>query len=39
MVNEGSIRNVDVLIKNERIEKIAARITRIDTNYLFNGIT
>jgi dihydroorotase len=33
MVNEGSIRNVDVLIKNERIEKIGSRITPNDGNY------
>jgi len=32
IVNEGSIRQGDVLIKNGRIEKIETRITRIDTN-------
>lgn len=33
MVNEGRIRNVDVLIVNERIEKIEPKITAINTNY------
>lgn len=33
MVNEGSITPVDVLISKERIEKIATRITRIDSNF------
>jgi dihydroorotase len=32
IVNEGSIRQGDVLIKNGRIEKIETRITQIDTN-------
>jgi len=32
-VNEGSIQTVDVLISNERIEKIEPRITEIDSNY------
>jgi dihydroorotase len=33
VVNEGRIQTADVLISNERIEKIESRITRIDTNY------
>jgi dihydroorotase len=33
MVNEDSIQNVDVLISNERIEKIEPRITRINPNH------
>lgn len=32
-VNEGSIQTVDVLISNERIERIEPRITQISTNY------
>jgi dihydroorotase len=32
IVNEGSIQQGDVLIKNGRIEKIGTRITRIETN-------
>ena len=38
VVNEGSIQTADVLIKNGRIEKIALRITLIDTNLIeING--
>ncbi len=33
VVNEGKIRNADVLITNGRIERIDPLITRIDTNY------
>jgi len=33
IVNEGSIQQGDVLIKNGRIEKIQTRIARIDSNY------
>lgn len=33
VVNGGSIQNVDVLISNERIEKIEPRITQIDSNF------
>jgi len=33
VVNEGQIRNADVLITNGRIERIDPLITRIDTNY------
>jgi dihydroorotase len=33
MVNEGSIQNVDVLISNERIEKIESQISGIESNY------
>ena len=32
VVNEGSIKNADVLISNGHIEKIQPRITQIDTN-------
>jgi dihydroorotase len=32
VVNEGSIRNADVLISNGRIEKIQSQITQTDTN-------
>ncbi len=32
IVNEGQIKNADVLLSNERIEKIAPSITRTDTN-------
>lgn len=32
IVNEGSIRDADVLLNGERIEKIESRITQIDTN-------
>jgi dihydroorotase len=32
-VNEGRVQHVDVLISNERIEKIESRITPTDTNY------
>jgi dihydroorotase len=38
MVNEGSIQNVDVLISNERIEKIQSQISGINSDYLeING--
>ncbi len=46
VVNEGTIKNADVLISNGRIEKIASQITQIDTDcieinaegkYLFPG--
>ena len=38
VVNEGMITTADVLIANERIEKIEPLITRIDTNYIeING--
>lgn len=38
VVNEGAIFIADVLIKNGHIEKIAPRITRIDTNVIeING--
>lgn len=38
VVNEGSIRTADVLIKNGRIEKIGPRITPINTNTIeING--
>ena len=33
VVNEGQIRNADVLITNGRIEKVASRITPIGSNY------
>jgi dihydroorotase len=33
IVNEGRIQTADVLIANERIERIDARITQTDTNY------
>ena len=33
VVNEGKIQTADVLISNERIEKIESRITRIESNY------
>jgi dihydroorotase len=33
MVNEGSIQNVDVLISNERIEKIQSQISGIESDY------
>ena len=33
VVNEGQIRNADVLITNGRIEKIESRITQIGSNY------
>jgi dihydroorotase len=33
IVNEGSIRQGDVLIQNGRIEKVETRITQIETNY------
>jgi dihydroorotase len=32
VVNEGSIKNADVLISNGRIEKVETRITQIDSN-------
>ena len=34
VVNEGSIKNADVLISNGRIEKIQSRITQINTNVI-----
>jgi len=34
VVNEGSIRNADVLISNGHIEKVQSRITEIDTNVI-----
>src|SRR5215212_9056076 len=33
MVNEGSISNVDVLISNERIEKIGPKISSIKSDF------
>src|SRR5215213_4510687 len=33
IVNEGTIQTLDILIENERIEKIQPRITQTDTNY------
>src|SRR5215203_4737803 len=33
IVNEGTIQTLDILIANERIEKIQPRITQTDTNY------
>ncbi len=33
VVNEGTIRTADVLIANGRVDKIEARITRIETNH------
>lgn len=38
LVNEGQIRNADVLITNGRIEKVASSITQIESNYIeING--
>jgi len=37
IVNEGSIQQGDVLIKNGRIEKVLPRITRKDTEIEING--
>ena len=34
VVNEGSIKNADVLISNGRIEKVETRITRNDSNVI-----
>jgi dihydroorotase len=33
LVNEGRIQNADVLISNERIEKIGSQISRIESDY------